>query len=87
MPYRVFDHVTVRCPKLGSEVSFGYCRVVSSGLPCERALGCFAGRLPVEEYFRRVLREETYERCFCSPPADRYGGLLAAVDRARRGGG
>ncbi|MBW2527524.1 MAG: hypothetical protein JRI23_25305 [Deltaproteobacteria bacterium] len=84
MPYRAFDHVAVRCPKLGSEVTFGYCRSVSSGLPCERTLGCFEGLLPAEQYFRRVLKEETYERCFHSPPKDRYGALLETVAQAKR---
>jgi hypothetical protein len=84
VPHRVFDHVAIRCPKLGSEVTFGYCRTVASELPCERALGCFEGQLPVEPYFRRVLHEQTYERCFRSPPPDRYGALLDTVDKAKR---
>jgi len=85
VPHRVFDHVPIRCPKLGSEVTFGYCRAVASGLPCERALGCFERLLPAEQYFRRVLREQTYQQRFCAPPPDRYGALLDVVDKAKRG--
>jgi hypothetical protein len=83
MPQRAFDHVAVRCPKLGSEVTFGYCRAASSGLPCERALGCFEQLLPAEAYFRRVLRDETYDACFASPPPDRYGALLSTIAEAK----
>lgn len=84
MPHRAFDPVSLRCPKLGSEVTFGYCRAVRDGLPCERALGCFEGLLPVEPYFRRVLRDETFDRCFEAPPPDRYGALLETVEQAKR---
>ncbi len=84
MPHRVFDHVEIRCPKLGSEITFGYCRSVASGLPCERALDCFEGLLPAEQYFRRVLRDETFEQRFRGPPPDRYGALLDTVERAKR---
>lgn len=84
MPHRAFDHLSLRCPKLGGEVTFGYCRTVGSGLPCERAIACFQIQFPVEQYFRRVLREETFKRCFASPPPDRYGALLGTVARAKQ---
>ena len=82
MPYRVFDHVEVRCPKLGGEVTFGYCRVLEDGLPCSRALVCFELQFPVEVFFRKILREETFHRCFAGQRADRYGALLATVHAA-----
>ena len=84
MPHRAFDHLQVRCPKLGGTVDFGYCRTVQQGLPCERALGCFEFSFPVEEYFRRVLREETFQRCFDSPAPDRYGSVLSHVTAAQQ---
>ncbi len=83
MPYRAFDAVSLRCPQLGSQVSFGYCRQLSDGLPCKRALSCFAPRFPVAEYFRRVLCEDTYRRCFEQPGDTRYEALLRVFDRAK----
>lgn len=83
MPHRVFDDVEVRCPMLGGEVSFAYCRGLQDGLPCQRALLCFEREFPVAEFFRRVLREETFLRCFSAPRADRYGSLLAEVSNAK----
>jgi hypothetical protein len=85
MPHRAFDHLSVRCPRLGGEVTFGYCRELTDGLPCPRALVCFEHSFPVMEYFRRVLREETFHRIFVSPDggADRISRLLDEVDRAR----
>lgn len=85
MPHRLFDHHRIRCPKLGSDVDFGYCRQLSDGLPCERAIRCFEPCFPVEAFFRQVLREQTFERCFCKPVADRYGALLQVVHDVKGG--
>jgi len=85
MPHRAFDAVTVRCPRLGGPVKFGYCRELEGGLPCSRALVCFERSFPVAEYFRRVLREETYERIFVTGEGsrDRVSKILDEVSRAR----
>ncbi|MBI5486843.1 MAG: hypothetical protein HY905_05895 [Deltaproteobacteria bacterium] len=84
MPIRAFDSVTVRCPQLGHDISFGYCRTLEDGLPCSRALACFQGRFPVDTFFRAILTEETFLRCFERPRPDRVGRLLSEVDAARR---
>ncbi len=82
MPHRAFDAVTVRCPDLGGAVSFAYCRELREGLPCGKALVCFERQFPVVEYFRLVLREETFRRCFVTPKPNRYEQLLGAVAAA-----
>ena len=68
----------------GGEATFGYCRVLEDGLPCRRALVCFERSFPVETFFRAILIEETFRRCFESAPADRVGRLLSEVEAARK---
>ena len=82
MSYDVFDHVEVRCPKLGGEVTFGYCRLLQDGLPCRRALVCFEFKFPVDIYFQQVLKEETYTRIFTSVPENRVERLMNTVAQA-----
>ena len=84
MSYDVFDHVELRCPKLGGEVTFGYCRTVDDGMPCPRALLCFELKFPVEEYFQIVLKEETFTRIFTNPPRTRLERFLDTVDAAAK---
>ena len=84
MSIGAFDHATVRCPQLGGEATFGYCRVLEDGLPCRRALVCFERSFPVETFFRAILIEETFRRCFESAPADRVGRLLSEVEAAKK---
>jgi hypothetical protein len=83
MPHRAFDHVQIRCPMLGGPVTFSYCRQVTDGLPCHKALICFERQFPVDEYFRRVLHADTFERCFVAPTGCRYEKLLGAVQSAQ----
>ena len=87
MSYDAFDQIETRCPRLGHQVNFGYCRQVDSGLPCSRAIDCFYLKLPAEHYFRLVLREETFQRIFLEPGPDRYQGFLQVLDRATRSQG
>ncbi len=84
MSYDVFDHVTLRCPMLGGQVTFAYCRTLEDGLPCHRALVCHQRHFPVERFFRQILEAETFERCFAGPDRDRYERFLATVGEARR---
>ncbi len=83
MSYDVFDHVEVRCPQLGGEVRFGYCRTLQEGLPCPRALVCFELKFPVEEYFRRVLRAKTFDNIFLVAPPTRMEKFLKTIAEAK----
>ncbi len=83
MPHRAFDALTVRCPQLGGEVSFAYCRTLQDGLPCRRALVCFERRFPVTEYFTLVLKAKTYQRIFSAPAQNRLDTLLKITTEER----
>ncbi len=83
MPYRAFDHLEVRCPRMGHQINFGYCRTMNQGLPCARALTCFYYSFPVEAYFRRVLKEETFARIFLSEGPGRYESFLQTLSEAK----
>ena len=82
-PVEVFDRIEIRCPQLGGEVLFGYCRKVNQGLPCPRALVCFQLLFPVELFFRKVLKEETFRNIFENPGEGRMERFLRTVSEAR----
>ena len=82
MPYRAFDKIEARCPQLGGEVSFGYCRAVNDGLPCPKALVCFEHKFPVVTFFQKILTEEAFSRCFETPGPSRLERLFKAVAEA-----
>jgi hypothetical protein len=79
MSYDAFDHLETRCPQMGHQIDFGYCRRVKEGLPCPKAIDCFYLKFPVERYFRLVLREETFAAIFLEQGLNRYEKLLKVV--------
>jgi len=85
MPHRTFDAIEARCPKLGCQIAFGYCRELRAPLPCERALQCFDSQFPVAAYFQLRLSDQAFREAFHDPSQSRYQKLLAAVDEAKKG--
>ena len=82
-PIEAFDKIETRCPQLGGEVLFGYCRKMDSGLPCSRALICFQLLFPVELFFRKILKEETFKDCFETLGEGRLERFLRTIDEAK----
>jgi hypothetical protein len=44
------DDMLLRCPHLGHEMNFGYCRHESRGKPCNLILSCWNGRFDVRAF-------------------------------------
>jgi len=80
------DRLETRCPKLGHQVAFSYCRQERGGLPCARTLACWQPRFPVELVLRRTVTEADWNRIFVEPPKSRIDALLDAIDRATGSG-
>lgn len=79
-----YDHLEIRCPKLGGQVTFGYCRREEGRLPCRRSLVCWRLYFPVEAYLRARMREEDWQLCFVSPAKSRLDVLLECIEAAKR---
>lgn len=77
------EALETRCPKLGHQVSFAYCRKESGALPCSRALVCWSPRFPVALVLRRYLGDEAYEAAFEAPPKSRVQSLMEAIEAAK----
>lgn len=78
------EHLEIRCPRLGGQVTFGYCRWEQGRLPCRQTLVCWRARFPVETYLRAVLGEEEWDRCFNEQPGGKVQTLLELIDKAQR---
>ena len=79
-----FDSLMIRCPRLGGEVTFAYCRREQGNLPCGRTLICWQQRFPVDEYLRGIMSEEDMERCFGSPPKSKLSQILEVAEEAKK---
>ncbi len=73
----------IRCPKLGHEVDFNYCRKENNGLPCARALICWSSYFDVEAFFKKELSEQEWKMAFETPPKPKLLSLLELIEKAK----
>lgn len=80
------QEVLPRCRRLGQEVTFGYCRQETRGLPCRLILDCWWERFDVRGFLQAHLSPEAMaqvERAGTSPPPAKVLSLLDLVEQAR----
>jgi hypothetical protein len=78
------DEKTIRCPRLGHQISFSFCRIENKGLPCFKALDCWYVHFPVEAYFRAELTQEQWDKSFSSPSKPKMLSLLELIEQAKK---
>lgn len=80
----MYDNLEIRCPRLGGEVAFAYCRKEGGDLPCRRILACWQLYFPVETYLRERLTKEDWDRCFNQPPKDKMTTLIELIEATKK---
>ncbi len=76
----------LRCPRLGHEIAFGYCRQETNGKPCRLILDCWWERFDVRSFLQAHLSEETMaqvERASASPPPAKLLSLVETIQQAK----
>lgn len=78
------DDLLIRCPRLGSNVGFGYCRNCGDGQsPCFKVFDCWWETFDVVAYFKERLSEEEFERLVHLRPKPKVSSLLELIEQAR----
>ncbi len=78
------NQLQLRCPRLGGEVTFGYCLKEGGDIPCPRILTCWQPFFAVETYLRENLTREQWERCFEREPKAKVMSLVELIEEARK---
>lgn len=78
------DDYTIRCPRLGHQISFSYCRKENQGIPCFKTLDCWYEHFLVEAFFREELTPEEWERIFEKPPKPKILSLVEMIEQAKK---
>jgi hypothetical protein len=79
-----YDSLEIRCPRLGGEVTFKYCRVEGGELPCMRIVACWQCCIPVAQYLREILSPEQLERFVGLKPKERIATLVELIEAAKK---
>ncbi len=72
-----------RCPRLGHEVAFRYCRCPGRDLPCGRIVDCWWEAFDVQAFLRAHYTPEAVARVL-APPPDKVATLMQLIQRAQQ---
>ena len=78
-----YDHLEIRCPRLGGQVTFAYCRREGGALPCQRSIICWQSRFPVAAFLKSVLTEADWETWVNQCPKEKMTSLLELIEAAK----
>lgn len=79
------DHRCRRCPRLGHEVAFAYCRCMPEGRACPRVLDCWWEIFDVQGYLRANLPGEEFQTLVEKrPPKPKVISLIELIEQAKR---
>lgn len=79
-----YDHLETRCPRLGGEVKFSYCRRESGDMPCPRLIICWQTFFPAEQFLMDHMKKEDWERFSQQPPKDKVTTLIDLIEAAKK---
>ena len=85
MPITDNDSRVRRCPMLGHEVSFSYCRQPASDLPCRKVFDCWWETFDVEAFIRAHFSDQHISR-ITQPRQDKMVSLVELIEQARSAG-
>lgn len=78
-----YDHLEIRCPRLGHEIAFSYCRRESGDLPCHRTIKCWQAFFPVEAHLREILSTNRWHSLIGQKPPDKVTALIDLIEQAK----
>lgn len=78
------DQLEMRCPRLGHEVAFFYCRRESGDLPCSRILSCWQPFFPVEAFLKGSMPPDLWQQFISQAPKDKVVTLIDLIEAAQR---
>ncbi len=78
------NEVLIRCPKLGHQIYFSYCRQENLGAPCVKTLDCWYPLFPVEKYLRVELTPREWADVFEKPREPKIQTLLELINQAEK---
>ena len=77
------DSKLIRCPKLGDEITFGYCLQESGDLPCVGIIQCWQAVFDVAALLKEHLTTGQWERFTWAQPKDKVINLIEIIEKAK----
>lgn len=78
------DDFSIRCPRLGHQINFPYCRSENNGLPCFKTLDCWYPHFNVHAYLKGRLTDEDFKKVFISAGKPKILSLFDLIEQAKK---
>jgi len=75
---------SIRCPRLGHQINFSYCRSENSGLPCFKTLDCWFPHFNVHAYLKDKLAEDDFKKAFLNTGKPKVFSLMELIEQAKQ---
>lgn len=77
------DTPEIRCPRLGSIISFRYCLISGEeDMPCFKILDCWWEIFDVQTYLRQNLPAGVYENLLRAQPRPKVASIVEIAEKA-----
>ena len=77
------DEFTIRCPRLGHQINFPYCKSENNGLPCFKTLDCWYNHFDVHAYLTDKLTEKDFKKVFLNKGKPKILSLFDLIEQAK----
>ncbi|MCM2284024.1 MAG: hypothetical protein NDI81_04555 [Desulfobacula sp.] len=77
------EDVLIRCPRLGHEIYFNYCRVENNGLPCFKTLDCWFNYFDVQAHLKEKMTVEDFEKVFLNVARPKIHALFDLIQKTK----
>ncbi len=78
------DHLIIRCPRLGGEVPFRYCRTINEDLPCRSLILCWEFRLETSRFLSEHYSIDQIQRVMSLPTQSRVETIVELIEKAKK---
>lgn len=78
------DELTIRCPMLGGEVPFRYCRTLNEELPCRKIIICWEFRMEIAKFLSDHYSLDQIEKALTPPTKTRLETILELIEKAKK---
>jgi len=79
-----YDALVIRCPQLGGEVPFRYCRMVNEDLPCRRIIICWEFPIEISKFLAENYTFDQIQRALAPPSKTRFETILEIIEKAKK---
>lgn len=79
-----FDDLLIRCPMLGGEVPFRYCRTLNEELPCRKIIICWEFRIEIGKFLGDHYSLDQIQKALAPPMKTRLETILELVEKAKK---